>query len=78
MKAVIFKWEGDDSIIEDYIKRFNGFSDSELIEAYKREAKMGIVGVHQQHLYLIALRKVMLERFGSSPVNYEYNLLGFK
>ena len=40
----------------------------ELVKAYNKEAKSGIVGVHRQALYLAALRQEFKERLKESPV----------
>ena len=70
--------EGDREIIQDYIIRFRGYRNQELVEAYNREARMGIVGVHQQQLYLYALREVMKDRFRHSPIFYESGIMGMQ
>lgn len=66
--------KGDDQIILDYIKSFKTYDDAKLIEAFEAQKKCGITGVHQQALYLIALRTVMMERFNDSPITIEDNL----
>ena len=70
--------EGDREIILNYIASFRGGSDQKLVEVYNREARMGIVGVRKQQLYLLALREVMRERFGHSPIFFESWILGMQ
>lgn len=78
MKAILFFQEGDRDVINDYIARFETYSDEKLVSAYNREARMGIVGVRQQTLYLYALREVMRARFKSSPIFFSSNIMGMQ
>mgnify|MGYP006284470515 FL=1 len=78
METVLIFWKGDKDVIHEYIATFRGFGDQELVDAYNREARMGIVGVHRQMLYLIALREVMKERFHHSPIYVESNIMGMQ
>lgn len=71
MKHVFISREGDEEHFVDNVSHFRKKSDQELIEAYHREARIGITGVHAQAVYLLALRTVMKERFGESPVTLE-------
>ena len=71
MKHVFISREGDMERFSERIRQFREFSDQELIEAYQKQARCGITGVHAQAVYLLALRKVMGERFGGSPVTLE-------
>ena len=45
-------------ILENF-EKFKELSDGEIKLKFEREKKLGIVGVHDQILYLIALRKVI-------------------
>ena len=78
MKAIVIFFEGDREVILDYIASFMGDSDLKLVDAYNRETRMGIVGVRKQQLYLLALREVMRERFGHSPIFFERGILGMQ
>ena len=46
------------------------------MKSYNRQVKCGIVGVHQQELYLIALRQEFRERLKESPVYLLEQVLG--
>jgi hypothetical protein len=46
-------------------------TDDELVDAYNRQATIGIVGVYQQAVYLASMRSVFLERFNESPIRIE-------
>jgi len=57
--------------LKDYEQRFRQKTDNELAESYFRELKIGMTGVRMQMIYIIALRKVLLERFGNSPIEFD-------
>ncbi len=51
--------------------RFEQNTDRELAELYFRQQKVGITGVRMQAYYLLALRDVLVERFGDSPIEFD-------
>ena len=55
MEYILINREGDAKIIADYKTSFETYTLKELVKAYNKEAKCGIVGVHRQALYLAAL-----------------------
>ena len=57
-------------------KSFEEKSLKELVEAYNKEAKSGIVGVRRQALYLVALNQEFKERLKESPVYLLEHVLG--
>jgi hypothetical protein len=71
MKHVFIPREGDKERFFEYESHFRECSDQELNEAYQRQARCGMTGVHAQAVYLLALKEVMEERFGESPVTLE-------
>ena len=73
MKYVVVSRKGDQKQIENYLKSFRGYSNAELVEAYNKQAKLGIVGVHAQALYLMALNQELKFRFGKSPIILDEN-----
>ena len=76
MEYIYIDKEDDKSIIADYKKRFETKSLEELVKIYNKEAKSGIVGVHRQALYLIALRQEFRERLKESPIYLLEHVLG--
>ena len=60
---------GDREIVMKNYEELKLRTDQEILDSCERQAKIGIVGSRSQALYLVALRKLMLERFGSSPIN---------
>jgi len=44
------------------------FTDEELVQAYNRNVKIGIVAAYAQAVYLVSMRYVFLERFKKSSV----------
>ena len=55
MDFVYVNRQGDLETVNNYRKRLKKLPLSELVDTYNREARLGIVGVHQQGLYIIAL-----------------------
>ncbi len=68
MEYVYIGREKDNKIIADYKKRLEAETLEELVKCYNKQVKCGIVGVHRQALYLIALRHEFKERLKESPV----------
>jgi hypothetical protein len=63
-------------IILDYKKIFESKTLDELVEDYNKQTRLGIVGVHLQVLYLIAMRAEFKERLKESPVYLLEYVLG--
>jgi hypothetical protein len=78
MEFIYIPRTGDEDVIADYKKGLKNLTSKELIDDYNKQARLGIVGVHQQALYLIALRDEFKEWFGYSPVYLEDAVLGMK
>ena len=74
MEYIYIKSEHNQAHIDRFKKRLETISLEELVQAYNKEAKCGIVGVHMQALYLIALRQEFRERLTESPVYPVYLL----
>ena len=68
--------QDDKNIIADYKKLFEAETLEALVESYNSQVKCGIVGVHRQALYLIALRQEFKERLKESPVYLLEYVLG--
>ena len=76
MEYIYVGREDDNNIIADYKKRFEVETLEALVKSYNSQVKCGIVGVHQQALYLIALRQEFKERLKESPVYLLEHVLG--
>ena len=63
--------EDDQQMIRKDEQGFKRWTDKQLAEKYFGQAKLGITGVRRQLLYLIALRNIMQERFGKSPIKFD-------
>ena len=59
---------GDREIVMKNYEELKLRTDQEILDSCERQAKIGIVGSRSQALYLVALRKVMLERFDETPI----------
>jgi hypothetical protein len=69
---------GDAEEIRKYKKSFEEDTLESLIEDYNKQARLGIVGVHQQALYLIALKEEFEERLINCPIYLKDHILGMK
>ncbi len=76
MEYIYVDREDDKNIIADYKKRFEAETLEALVGSYNSQVKCGIVGVHQQALYLMALRQEFKERLKESPVYLLEHVLG--
>ena len=76
MEYVYVHREGDAKTIADYKQSFEQYSLKELVKAYNKEAKSGIVGVRRQALYLIALKFEFKQRLKESPVYLMEHVIG--
>ncbi len=59
----------------NYINEFKKKTLSYLIDRYNGQVKIGIVGVHRQALYLFALRTVLMDKIGESPITLENDVV---
>jgi hypothetical protein len=76
---IYFPRPGDREVILKYIESMMKDDDAATVARFEREKRIGITGVHQQALYLLALRAVMLERFKDSPILFDDNsVIGFR
>ena len=66
----------DQKIIADNKIWFESKTLEELVHDYNKQARLGIVGVHQQALYLIAMRAEFKERLKESPIYLLEYVLG--
>lgn len=57
------------------VESFQEITSIELIDRYNSSVKTGIVGVYAQAVMLVALRHVIQDRFGASPVKLKDNLI---
>ena len=78
MEYINIQRSGDDDVIRNYKKSFEEYTLDALIDAYNKQARLGIVGVHQQALYLIALKQEFVERLISCPIYLKDHILGMK
>ena len=75
MKHVYINRIGDREKIIEYKSDLEKLSNRKLIDRYNSLAKVGIVGVHQQVLLIIALHQLFLKRFKKSPILVENNII---
>ena len=78
MEHLYIPRNGDGETLIANKRSFEKYSEQELVDTYNKSVKIGIVGVHQQGLLLIALWKEFSERYGESPVQFEENIIGLR
>ena len=78
MEHLYIPRRGDGETLIANKRHFEKYSEQELVKSYNKSAKLGIVGVHQQGLHLIALWKEFSERYGDSPVQFEENVIDLR
>jgi hypothetical protein len=76
MEHIYIRRAANKNVIADYKKRLEAQTLKDLVESYNQQVKCGSVGVHQQALYLIALRQEFKERLKESPVYLLEHVLG--
>ena len=76
MEHIHIEREDDNNIIADYKKWFEAKTLEALVESYNKQVECGIVGVHRQALYLIAMRQEFRERLKESPIYLLEHVLG--
>ena len=72
---ILIQRSGDKETLLENREYFRKQNDAELIEACEKQRRLGIVGVHQQALSLVALRFVMVERKIDCPIIIEDNIV---
>lgn len=76
MQYINIRREEDAKQISKYKKGFELKTLEELVKDYNKQARLGIVGVHQQALYLQAMRMEFEERLKCSPIHLQDYVLG--
>lgn len=66
---------GDRETVIQHYEELKLRTDQEILDSCERQVKIGITGSRGQALYLVALRKVMLERFATTPLHIKNNII---
>ena len=69
MEYMLIVREGFREEVEKNMLEIEKFTNEELVQAYNRQVKIGIVAVYAQAVYLASMRYVFLARFQKSPVS---------
>jgi len=75
MKHVFTSGKGDQKLFLEFYDSLKDLTDESLIEAYHKQMRLGMTGVHAQAVYVLALRKVMKDRFGKDFISFEGGVL---
>lgn len=68
LEFVYISQKGDREAVAQHVEQLADKSNQEVVDLYNRQVKIGVVAVRAQMLYLVALRLLMIERFGDSPI----------
>ena len=68
MKHVFTSWEGDQELFLKFYDRLKALNDEQLIEAYHKQIRLGMTGVHAQAVYVLALKKLIKNRYGKDII----------
>ena len=70
MEMLLFIQPRNRATLLEHYANLKTFTPQELVDAYNHSFKVGIVGSMAQGLYLVTLRKVFLDTFGQSPIEW--------
>ena len=68
MEYMLLIREGFREEVEKNMLAIEKFTNEELVQAYNRSVKIGILAAYGQAVYLVSMRYVFLARFKKSPV----------
>ncbi len=75
MEILIIPRPGDRERLQQNLLNLSGMSSQELVDAYNNNVSIGITGTQAQGLYLLAMHKTFLNRFGTSPIAWTDNIV---
>lgn len=65
----------DSKKIAEHLAGIREYSNEVLIQQYNRMFRLGLMDVHNQKLYVLALRIEFLKRFNKTPIIFEDNII---
>jgi hypothetical protein len=75
LEYIFIQREGDLEKVKTNVLEFLKYSKSDLVDRYNSMVKVGIVGVHEQDIIIVALNIVFKKVFSKSPIQIEENVL---
>ena len=75
LEYMFIQREGDLEKVKTNVSEFLKYSKSELVDRYNSMVKIGIVGVHEQAIIIVALNIVFKQVFSKSPIQIDENVL---
>ena len=75
MEYLLIQRRGFKELFFKEVEKLQGLSENQLINRYNRQVEIGIVGSYSQAVFLVALRKLFLEKFDTSPIQLKDNIL---
>jgi hypothetical protein len=75
LEYMFIQREGDLEKVKTKVSEFLKYSKSELVDRYNSMVKVGIVGVHEQAITIVALNIVFNKVFSKSPILITDNII---
>jgi len=75
LEYMFIQREGDLEKVKTNVSEFLKYSKSELVDRYNSMVKVGIVGVYEQAIIIVALNIVFKKVFSKSPILITDNII---
>jgi hypothetical protein len=75
MELLLIPRPGDRERLLEHIQTLSNATLEELIDSYNKNVSIGITGTQAQGLYLLAMHKVFLNKYGRSPISWTDNMV---
>ncbi|HIB46883.1 MAG TPA: hypothetical protein EYN07_02350 [Flavobacteriaceae bacterium] len=75
MAQIYERQKGDSEKITEQLVEIKEYSNEILVQQYNRMFRLGLMDVHIQKLYVLALRIEFIRRFGKAPIVFEDNII---
>ncbi len=75
MELLLIPRPSDRERLLEHIQTLSNLTLEELVESYNKNVSIGITGTQAQGLYLLAMHKVFLNKFGRSPISWTDNIV---
>ena len=75
MELLLLPRPGDRERLLEHYQTLTNATLEELVESYNKNVSIGITGTQAQWLYLLAMHKVFLNKFGRSPISWTDNMV---
>jgi hypothetical protein len=67
------RWPGDDEMIADLMEHYRKMDDQQIKAQALRKRELGFIGSRGFGVNLLAFHRLLIERYGDSPIAFEHN-----